>query len=347
MRKKIPARVRLLALLVGLSVASGCCALAEDADQAWAPLQTIMDLTASAALRVGETPETIAEGGTLSEGFVYNFFLLGQTVAASQGITPAMLNDTAAQADFLSRVFAAAQPSLQGIISMGESYDYIGVRVMTSDMSEDGSAMRLIGDVYQAAGPLDGMTEEQFSNVSWLDHRAVFEFRKDSAALNGWRLMSFSANDDLSMEDATQTYFTETMVEYLNADLGFSIQYPAAFAESTVKDDQNGISGQMADGSASFYARRAKNDGGYTLESWMKAKQEENAASEVNMNDMTGCGKLTYARQGGGTVNDFYIVTPDWIYEAELSYAETLAKDFSLYSDYMMNSFTADELGIG
>ena len=71
--------------------------LAEENDLS--ALTPLVDLTASAAMRVGETPETIVEGGVLSEAFVYNFFLLGQTADASLGITAAMLNDTALQAD--------------------------------------------------------------------------------------------------------------------------------------------------------------------------------------------------------------------------------------------------------
>ena len=44
---------------------------------------------------------------------------------------------------------------------------------------------------------------------------------------------------------------------------------------------------------------------------------------------------------------DMVIVTDLYIYEAQLVYAPALAADFALYSDYMTNSFTADELGIG
>ena len=44
---------------------------------------------------------------------------------------------------------------------------------------------------------------------------------------------------------------------------------------------------------------------------------------------------------------DLYIVTEAWVYHAQLCYDASLAKDFALYSDYMMNSFMADELGLG
>lgn len=345
MLKKHPAMAALTALVMCLTAALGG-AWAEGATDLSAT-QPLVDLTASAAMRVGETPETIVEGGTLSEAFVYNFFLLGQTADASLGITAAMMNDTAQQADYLARAFSSNQPTLSGILTMGESYDYIGVRVMSADMSPDGESVRIMGDVYQAAARLDTLTEDEYAQVRWLDKRAVMDLRKDAAAPNGWKVASFSVSAELDMEEATQTYFSETMVEYINGEQGFSLQYPAVFTEDTLKEDANGISAQLADGSASFFAKKMANTQGWTLEKVLEARKQENPAVETNINEISGCGRAVVQREDGHTVADIYIVTDQWVYQAELSYAPSLAKDFSLYCDYMMNSFNADELGIG
>ena len=101
MRKKLTA-LMLTLMLSTMALCGG--ALAAEADLSI--LTPLVDLTASAAMRVGEAPETISDTSTLSSAFVYNFFLLGQQADASLGITADMLTDTAKQADYLSgRVF--------------------------------------------------------------------------------------------------------------------------------------------------------------------------------------------------------------------------------------------------
>ncbi|MGN0779709.1 MAG: hypothetical protein ACI4MJ_11205 [Aristaeellaceae bacterium] len=336
---------RLMTLLTALCLLAGGAA-AEDVPD-FSAMLPLLDLTASAALRVGEKAETITPDGTLSEAFVYNFFLLGQEADASLGITAQMLLEPQAQQAYLSRAFAAQCPTLNGILAFEESYPYIGVRPMASDMSAEGDAVVLYGDLYQADKPLSAMTEEEYMRVTWLDRRAVAELRKDADAPNGWKLYSFSLEAELMMEEAAQSYFADTMVEYMNADLGFALQYPAVFTEDTLTEDANGIAGTLADGSASFYARRRANEDGYILSSYMAQLMQEAPGASVAINEASESGRLIRQWEDGMTQVDIVIVTDRWIYEAQLCYAPALAADFALYSDYMTNSFMADELGIG
>ncbi len=346
MNDRIPILRRLCALLASLClITAGGAARAEDT--VFAALQPLMDLTASAALRVGETPEAVTPGGTLSEAFVYNFFLLGQQAGPALGITAEMLGDVEAQRAYLANAFAATPPALTGILNLGERYDYIGVRVMAADESDDGSAIRMIGDLYQADKPLSGMTESEYAQVRWLDKRAVVEMHRDEAAPGGWKLYAFSVDAELQMEDAAQAYFTQTMVEYISTDCGFSLQYPAVFTEDTLKETADGVSATLKDGTASFFAKRMSNESGWTLSSLLDAKKQENPDAETNMNEISGCVRLVSQRSDGSTQADVYIVTEAWIYQAQLVYSPALASDFALYSDYMMNSFTASELGMG
>ena len=336
---------RMAAALTALCMLASCAAAEETPD--FSAMLPLLDLTASAALRVGEEPETITPDGTLSEGFVYNFFLLGQSADKALGITADMLMDPAAQAAYLTRAFAAGQPELNGILAFEETYPYIGVRPMASEMSDAGDAVILYGDLYQADKPLSAMTEEEYMLVTWLDKRAVAEMRRDDGAPGGWKLYAFSLEAELMMEEAAQNYFADTMVEYMNADLGFALQYPAVFTEDTITEDAAGIAGRLADGSASFYARRRANEGGYTLESYMEQLGKDAPGATASINEASGSGRLISQQADGATRVDMVIVTDRWIYEAQLCYAPSLAADFALYSDYMTNSFMADELGIG
>lgn len=338
---------RAAALLMSLCLMLGAGCAAEAEKSIFPALQPLLDLTAAAALRAGEEPENVQPDGTLSEAFVYNFFLLGQKADAALGITAAMLNDTALQADYLARAFAASQPALNGILAFEQDYGYTGVRIMAADESEDGTAVLIIGDLYHAEKPLDQMTEAEYAQVQWLDKRAVVEMRKDDAAPGGWKLISFSVDAELQMEDAAQAYFAEIMVEYVNTEKGFAIQYPAVFTEELLKEEESGISAKLTDGSASFFVKKEQNASGWTLDTLLAGKKQENPAAETNINDISGCGRMTTTLPDGSTQVDLFIVTDQWVYQAQLVYAQSLAKDFSLYSDYMMNSFTADELGIG
>lgn len=335
------------ALLMCLCLLLGMAGGARAEENVVSAMQPLMDLTAAAAMRVGETPETVTPDSALSQSFVYSFFLLGQQADASLGITAEMLNDTSLQAEYLGRAFASPLPELNGIMAFEQDYDYIGVRVMATDVSEDGTAAKIIGDLYQSFKPLEGMTETEYSQVRWLDKRAVVEMRKDEAAPGGWKLISFNVDAELQMEDAAQAYFAEIMVEYINTEKGFSLQYPAVFKEELLKEIDGGVSASLPDGTASFFAKRAKNDAGWTLDTLLAGKKQENPAAETNINDISGCGRMVTTLADGSTQVDLFIVTDQWVYQAQLIYAPSLAKDFALYSDYMMNSFTADELGIG
>ncbi len=320
------------------------CAQAEETDLS--ALTPLVDLTASAAMRVGESSEMISADSTLSQAFVYNFFLIGQKADASLGITADMLTDTSKQAAYLKSTFSCGVPALEGILGTGENYDYIGVCIMDADLSADGKSVRLIGNLYQANGRLDRLTEDEYAEVRWLDKRAVMDLVKDSAAPLGWKVSSFSVDAELDMEETTLSYFNETMVEYINTNLGFAIQYPAVFTDDTLTESSDGISAKLADGTASFFARKTSNTSSWTLAKVIEARKQQDADADTIINEISGCGRVV-TQQDGHTVVDIYIVTSQWVYQAQLTYANSLAMDFSLYSDYMMNSFSADELGIG
>ncbi len=218
---------------------------------------------------------------------------------------------------------------------------YCGVRPMAVDESGDGRAVRILGDVYLADAQLEQLTPEQYAQVEWLDRRAVVELRWENG---GWQVTSFSLDAELEMEQAAQEYFASAMMEYVNPEKGFSILYPAVFDESAVTLEANGLSGQVE--GASFRVNCTANEAGWTTESFLEHQKQETPGAETNINDITGTGRLI-AHWEGSTLVRIAIVTPEHIYQAELRYDQGMSKEFSLYSDYMMHSFTVDEMGLG
>ena len=326
---------KLLGILLTICMLGASCAMGEES--VFTSMQPLMDLTAAASLHMGGEPETITPEKPLSEAFVQSFLLLGQKIL---GMDESLLND------YLTRAFAAPLPQVQPVPPAEEGGAYVGVRIMAADESEDGQAMMILGDLYRAGRSLEGMSAEEYVNVEWLSQRAVVEMHRDEKAPGGWKLYAFSLEDELQMENAVQDYFTQTMVEYVNTAMGYAIQYPAVFSDDMVTAVPEGLSASLPDGTASFFVTCAENLQGLTLHTLAAQKQQETPAVQANINEVTGCLRLV-TNMGDATCVDLYIVTEGTIYQAQLAYSNQLAADFALYSEYMMNSFTADELGIG
>lgn len=216
---------------------------------------------------------------------------------------------------------------------------YCGIRPMATDWSEDGDAVRLLGDVYLAVDQLEQLTHEQYAQVQWLDQRAVVELRK---AQDGWQVSSFALDAEWEMEQAAQDYFSTTMVEYFAGD--FSVQYPALFGEDSVVFTDRGVSGKIE--GASFLAEKTENTQKLTTDAILAAKKQETNDGITNIDEYTGVGQLRTTVDGQCLVY-MVLATQDSIYQAELRYDESLIKDFMLYGDYMLNSFSVSEAGNG
>lgn len=327
---------KFLALLLSLCLAAPA-ALAQE--MSFAEVYPLVNMTATAVMLSGEQ---LAPDLPMSDTLVRHLLAAGLRQVA--GFTAFDVNNIAWRDSYLTAMFAAPHPEVTGEIIQPENTAYYGVRPMAVDESEDGAAVRILGDVYQAADYLEKLTDEQYSQVQWLDTRAVVELRRSTDAPGGWQVYSFALDAEWEMEQAARDYFDAAMTEYVNTEWGFSIQYPAVFDETCITVDQNGISGMM-DG-ASFSVTRIPNGDGWTTWMLLESKKQETPAAETNINDITGCGCLTIHEDGQVRVV-MLTVTEEYIYQAELCYQQSLAKDFSLYKDYMLNSFTVDELGLG
>lgn len=303
-------------------------------------VQPLVDVTATAVMLTGEQ---IQPDQTMSDTLVQAILQAG----LKQGLYTAFdMNNIAWRDSYLTAAYAVPCGLTDQVAELA-NYAFMGVRPMAIDESDDGRAVRILGDIYQADGPLDTLTTEQYARVQWLDRRAVVELRaypEYPEVPTGWRIASFVLDAEWEMEDAAQSYFAETMAEYVNAEWGFSIQYPAVFGEEAITMEENGIAGAL-DG-ASFRVERLENTQGWTTETLLAHYKQETPGAEANMNDITGLGKVTAVAEKQVQVR-MLVVTDAYIYQAQLSYDESLSKDFSLYSDYMINSFTVDELGLG
>lgn len=65
------------------------------------------------------------------------------------------------------------------------------------------------------------------------------------------------------------------------------------------------------------------------------------------MDEMTGCVRTRYVTGEGQVVIDFYLEGEQHLYHAGLAFPEAAQAEYAPYVEYMMNSLTADELGLG
>lgn len=254
------------------------------------------------------------------------------------------MTDTAAQAELLGKVFAARIPELQAI-TPAETDGYIGFQPVLVNGGTDGQSVQIIGEIYLAEKPMSQMTEADYTAINWIE-RAVFTFQNDQTAMNGFRLAGYSVGTDLSIEEAMQGYFDEIAVEY-ESKLGFTVLYPSAFGDEMLVENENGVSAQLADGSASFFAKRIDNLNGTNLADYISIVANGITGCVSNVYEDMQYGTVAYTTPDGYAVFEVYIVTGSHIYQAQLKYLTSLMSEFGMYNAYLENSFVVNELSQG
>lgn len=308
-------------MLAGLMLAAPVLGMAEgqeafDAEQV-APL---LNAVTSAAMSGDDAPVNLAEDEALTEAF-----LLRLTKALEN-------NGLAADADSLGRLLSMPLPTQNA--GTGAAVESLTLQVLNVDVSDDGDAATLIGEVVDELGlPTDV--------------RAVVQLRKEAASPVGWKLCGFTVGDAELEEALLEGYFAQTMIEYINAACGYSIQYPAIFTEDLIVETPYGIQAELADGTASFSVTRTENADGLTLDAVLTQETQNVPGTLVAVDEVTGSGRSIAFDEDGTTHEAIFFVTEAHIYQAELNYPESQAEDFAQYAEFMMNSFSVDELGLG
>lgn len=333
----------LLALCLVLS--AGVCAVAESTAD-FEQLIPLMDLVCAASLYSPNAPETISGAdSSLTVSFTDAFIKVGQTESPEVGVTEAMLSDTSAQADLLGKIFAAQIPQLEPVVMTDDVNGFIGFHPVHVVKGADGTSVQIIGEMYLADKPMREMSEADYANITWQD-RALFTFQSDASALNGFRLTAFSVGTDLEYEEAFQAYADDIAVEY-ESSLGFMLLYPAVFTDDLLVENEYGVSAELADGSAGFFAKRSENANGETLADYVNQIADGINGSVAVVNEEMQNATLTYTTQEGQVVFDVFVVTEQYIYQAELHYQSSLMDQYSMYTTYLENSFVVNELSQG
>lgn len=341
--RKVLAFAFVLSLMMGMS---GAYAMENVVTADFQSMRSVMDLVASAAISASDFPTVVSdEESTLDENFVTFFFLNGAKAAALD-ITDATLADTAQQEQILKSVFSAKLPALSAIEPMETTADYIGFLPVMQETAENGDVY-LLGELYRGSMPIEQMGAADYATLSWED-RAVYTLTADDTALGGYRINGFSVGSELLMEIQLQEYTNSILMEYINTKLGFSILYPSLFSDQYVKETPEGASATLPDGSASFTVMRMDNLDKVTLDTYA-LEMGEAAAGEarLDINEMFQYATVAYETEAGNSVFTVYVVTDMYIYMAQLAYPTNQSVIFSMFTEYLENSFVVNEVSVG
>ncbi len=335
-----------LALCMALGMSASALAEGTASVAGFEALLPIMDLVCAASQYSPNAPESVpGEEGALSVAFTDALFKVGVVYGSEAGVTEAMLTDTNAQAEYLSKIFAAQLPQLEPVTVTEGVNGFIGFHPVTVKTGTDGATVQIIGEIYMADKPMRQMAQEDFADIQWPD-RAVFTFKSDSTAMNGFRLTGFTVGTDLSLENEMQGYYEEIAVEY-QSKLGFTLLYPAVFTDDMLVEDEDGVSAQLPDGSASFFAKRVDNATKASLADYIGIIANGISNCTTFVDEAAQNGTVFYTTDDGYAVFDVYILTEDHIYQAELKYLTSLMEEYSMFTTYLRNSFVANELNQG
>lgn len=324
---------------------AGTCAVAESTAD-FEQLIPLMDLVCAASQYSPNAPETVSGAdGALTVSFTDAFFKVGQTESPEVGVTTDMLSDISAQAELLGKIFAAQFPELEPVVMTDDVNGFIGFHPVHVVKGTDDATVQIVGEMYLADKPMRQMSDADYANITWID-RALFTFQSDETALNGFRLTAFSVGTDLTYEEAFQAYADDIAVEY-ESKLGFTLLYPSVFTDEMLVETEDGVSAELADGSASFFAKRSANTNSATLSDYVNIVANGITGSVPMVYEEMQYATLTYTTSEGYTVFDVYVVTEDHIYQAELSYLSSLMNQYSMYTTYLENSFVVNELSQG
>ncbi|MBR2924463.1 MAG: hypothetical protein IKC28_05480 [Clostridia bacterium] len=345
MKKNLFRRVSALLLTLCLLV----CGISFAEDQTGADLEALyplMDLVCAASFdpTAASTLMVPDSEGVLEISFVDAFIRLGQ-VRGVLGITGDTMADPAAQTALLQTIFAAQLPKTELVVAADVGTQYVGFKPVTVNNTGDAGSLQIVGEMYMAPKPMEQLSENEFSQVYWID-RAIFTFQNDASALNGFRLMNFSTGLELSVEEEMQAYSESIVVEYVNTNLGFMVLYPSVFTDDLLVEDANGVSAALPDNSVSFFARRTENASGSLLADYVAEVSAQLPGAVLDVNEELSYGTVSYTADGYA-VFDVYVVTQGYVYQAQLRYLTSLMGEYSMYNGYLLNSFGVDELAAG
>ncbi|MBR4081897.1 MAG: hypothetical protein IKK21_08950 [Clostridia bacterium] len=315
----------LLALMMMMMMIGG--AGAETAGEF--PHEKLVELTVAAMFATGEAPLRFGPDTMLPASFVEQFFLLGRQNPAF-GITDSMLASGDLQMQYLEKNIACGGAETEAISADAQPGERVSVAFSELEMlwgqynfNED-KAVLCRGSVLQGG--------------EFMGYEVIAVLRGTADTAIGWKLES------CLIADVGDTDFVEQhMLEYVNSELGFSMLYPAVFQPDMLEVSGADVSMMLPDNAAALRISRAPNTDGWTVTSYAEALQSGETAFGSSDFAVWELGHF----EDGSSYLQIRSFTPEWDYTLIMTYDLAHTPEFTLYQDYVINSFSVEGNGVG
>lgn len=317
---------RLAAVLLALMMIIG----GAGADEAGEfPHEKLVELTVAAMFATGEAPLRFGPDTMLPASFTEQFFLLGRQNPAF-GVTDGMLASGELQMQYLQKTIACSGAETEAISADAQPGERVSMAFSEEDMLwgrynfDEDKALLCRGSVLRGGEPMG------------YEVIAVLRGAADTAI--GWKLES------CLIADVGDTDFVEQhMLEYVNSELGFSMLYPAVFQPDMMEVSGTDVSMMLPDDAAALRISREPNEDGWTVASYTEALQFGEKAFGASDFAVWEIGHF----EDGTSYLQIRSFTPEWDYTLIMTYDLPHTPEFTLYQDYVINSFSVEGNGVG
>lgn len=275
----------------------------------------------------------------LSKEFVGEFLVGASNYTSNNNL----LNNKEIQKEFIDSIFEINYDEKNLSTDNLSFREYIGMKIMhTKKISEN--TFQTIGSIYSASGSIDKLSNYELLNLVWLDKRIVINYKIDNNAKYGIKITDFTLHGELLMEKELNEYFNSNFTEYINSKLGFSIMFPSVFSHEDVIENQNGIFITTKDKTATLSVKCYSNNSNLSAEEYSNVLRQENNNVHINSNNQS-VSMLNIKNED--FVFNMYIFTKDIVYQTEMIFDKNNFEDFSMYTQYIINTFKTEEKSQG
>ncbi len=220
-----------------------------------------------------------------------------------------------------------------------EFKEYVGMKTMFTKKTSENNYQAL-GSIYIASGPISKLNNEELLNVIWVDKRIVISYKIDKNSEYGIKITDFTLHGELLMENELNDYFNSNFTEYVNTKLGFSLMFPSVFSHENIVENQTGISISTKDNSATLSVKCFANNSNLNAEEYSKVlRQENNTNIQINSNNQS----VSMLNLKDDTfIFNMYIFNKDVVYQTEMTFNKKDFENFSMYSQYIINTFKVE-----
>ena len=220
---------------------------------------------------------------------------------------------------------------------------YTGLFLLELAPSPDGTQFAVTAEIYYAPKPYDQLSDEEWDQFVWADMMALLVLQKEDQAATGWKVSSLHYTSAYFSDDTDEPLYTDSFLldQYYNEKFACSVSYPSIFPDDRIQSNENGMTCEIPDGSASInidFHSPEKEEGDTVLANILINHPDATILS-TELEDIV-C--LEY-NEGGMTTRWFCMQSQRLMVTVTLSWDPGSHENFADLADRIMESLLSEE----